>query len=1177
MANAVSPNVYKILGESAALFASTFALSKTPLISWLNTPSTLEGLALCTGVQACASAASDTLNQIYNEERDTTYKVAFQIAGLVSSFALLTALAKPIATRTGMALNPYALLQLTAFHGIVKAIIHVGYEFAQSFSALKGISSLDDMKQIPATELGTRKKQFEDDKTETWDTYTLNMQAEFNAQLKANSQTLLPFTSLKTDGNLSKEELEVFTEVVGDKPTVEQAQVLVAHDVPPPKGCDVVPGTLASSVKVDDLSETALRWYHSAICQMSEEKRHELSSAQCKAFASAFYKLDLTSPGPRFALDTIPTSADGISKTQANYFFAYHLSHPTDYLNLEPKQQMVLREIFIAAGEAPWPITAPKKEDLETQSKEIFEQLNLQFDETTAEWDVLPTDYQKAYNAELDKHGLEARELTKQPWTTQKRVGYTVAGILVLIVIGTGVGMLAGAIPIPTLLSGGNNTNPTETPTPVSETPTPTPTPVSETPEYFDSGDQCIPMGTVFQVSTCANPFFNHTFSTQAKVNSTTGASTEQNPVTEEFSSDGTGLTDSGENYPVGFHWPSYEPPFVDDREQLESIDFYEVVYMRKDGVGSGEVDPTVVPSENAASEDFSSVGTGLGDVQEESQHDNSLLGKDIVVEKFDTPTHPIVPCANGYERTKDGCSPRITDNSTITELDPVTMQQFTLSTGEADQDGRVIEKTGTSTPPTDEKIVITGDQDLTEREVTVIETSDEASKTPTPSPTVVTGKDTSGDQDGAIRDTVSETENLDTPTPSPINGFTNNGVGYFRHIPAYNTSSTPLDISTEQKLVTEEFTSSSTLVSSDVNDIATRINNCSRVLLVDLANLTGSDLVSVEEGVTCVYEYDSRKSFETASSEVSYSQLWWTLVGLGITISTLNVARFALRLIGNLTKKSATVQGEVSKISLLHEDSPVEAINRIKQLAYRSFSGSNFVENSDSLNLKFLYALIYSSEEEPENINSDLSKLVSKVFLIAYKDFMKYQSRSTSLKLADYKTRDEQCKIAFAIGSNFLKELEDSGKENAFCPNQREVINVFDLNKAKDRSGHYGCQTLLKDFDENLVYLTGNIASKYLKVLGKDLVLTRDSFQKLKEPKKEPIFLRKSKCIQPKDKQTKVLDYWKREVGDLFPCIPQEDRSQTKAYLSGQLAAQKEYSLDEKRQIVNHLVKFYS
>ncbi|WP_420421762.1 hypothetical protein [Simkania sp.] len=116
----------------------------------------------------------------------------------------------------------------------------------------------------------------------------------------------------------------------------------------------------------------------------------------------------------------------------------------------------------------------------------------------------------------------------------------------------------------------------------------------------------------------------------------------------------------------------------------------------------------------------------------------------------------------------QNGCSPRITDNSTITELDPVTMQQFTLSTGEADQDGRVIEKTGTSTPPTDEKIVITGDQDLTEREVTVIETSDEASKTPTPSPTVVTGKDTSGDQDGAVRDTVSETENLDTPTPSP-------------------------------------------------------------------------------------------------------------------------------------------------------------------------------------------------------------------------------------------------------------------------------------------------------------------------------------------------------------------------------------------------------------------------
>ncbi|CCB90185.1 hypothetical protein [Simkania negevensis] len=649
MSSSISPNVYKILGESAALFASTLALSKTSLISWLNTPTTLEGLALCTGVQACTSAAADFANQIYNQDGDTTYKVAFQIAGLVSSFALLTALVKPIASRTGMMLNPYALVQLTAFHGIVKAIIHVGYEFAQSFSALKGIANVEDMKQIPIAELGLRKKQFEEEKTQTWDTYTLNMQAEFNAKLKANKQPLLAFTSLKTDGALSKEELEVFCEAVGDKPTVEQAKVLVANDVPPPKGCAIIPGLPASSVAVDTLNASELRWYHSALCQNSDG----LNTAQYKAFANAFYKLDLTSPSPKFGPIDIPASAAGISEKQANYFFNYYLVNLTEFQALEPKQQLVLNAIFQVAKADPWDITAPKSADLQAQPKEVFEQLILQFNDNSADWDILPVDYQKAFNVELEKHGLDARELTKQPWSTKKKVAYCALGVITIAAFGLGIAYMAGALPAITLIApnnSGTNSGNSPTPTPVP-TPTPTPSPqsegespkvnvkptVTEPPEYFENGDQCF-LSTSSLVNTCVNPLFNHSSTIQHRVNTSTSENPVQPPITQEFSSISTKSEIVKETGTALVPIPGSGRTLRGDRVNINPI--------RTQLIENDNADTT-----------------------------SSLSGREVVVVESDLGPLFQVPCQHGFERTQEGCFARKVDNTTLPEIDSATMQ----------------------------------------------------------------------------------------------------------------------------------------------------------------------------------------------------------------------------------------------------------------------------------------------------------------------------------------------------------------------------------------------------------------------------------------------------------------------------------------------------------------------
>lgn len=424
MSNTVSPNGYKILGESAALFASTFAISKTSLVTWLNAPSTIEGLALCTGVNACTTAIMDVADQAYNKEGKTAYHIALQVVGLVSSLALLTTLAKSTASWcAGMLLHPCALAKLTAVHGAVKATIYFGYALAQSAAVLKTIANIDDMKGIPDTELGLRKKQFEDLQTKTWDSYSLNMQAVFNSKLKENEQDLLPFTSLTTDESLSKEELEIYCESVGDKPTVEQAKVLIAHDVLPPKGCDILPNPSLENVAVEKLSETELRWYHHAFSQ----KTTELSSTQQKAFAEAFYKLDLAPPTYRLALSqnfgmgTIPESATNVSTVRAQYFVNHYSTSSGEYQYLTPEQQLVLRNIFKIARTQPLPVTAPKKEDLKNQPKEVLEQLSLQYDADANSWNTLTPDYQIAFNEALKNHELPARKLTPQPWSKKKK------------------------------------------------------------------------------------------------------------------------------------------------------------------------------------------------------------------------------------------------------------------------------------------------------------------------------------------------------------------------------------------------------------------------------------------------------------------------------------------------------------------------------------------------------------------------------------------------------------------------------------------------------------------------------------------------------------------------------------------------------------------------------------
>lgn len=771
MSNTVSPNVYKILGESAALLASTFAMSKTPLISWLNTPTTPEGLALCTGVNACASAAADVANQVYNQEGDASYRIAFQVVGLLSSFALLTAFAKPIAARTGMSLNPSALATLTAFHGIVKAVIYAGYTFAQSLTSLKTIVNIDDMKQIPDTELGTRKKQFEEKQADTWDSYTLNMQAQFNFKLKANGQALLPFTSHKTDEALTKEELEVYCESIGEKPTVEQAKVMIAHNVPPPKGCDVLPGLAPESVVVGKLSDTELRWYHSALCQKPEG----LNAAQYKAFAEAFYKLDLTPPSQHFVVDTVPTSADGVTKTQANYHLYYFLTHRDAFNDLDPKQQMVLNAIFEKAGSSHWDLTAPKKDILKDQSKEVLQHLSFQYDVQPNLWNILPTDYQQAFNEALENHGLPARELTTQPWSTTKKVAVYVGVPLLIVgaVFGltwAGLAFRASRLDQPqdpidpetcigeescttfmgpmtadqhiaaygelpqveeTHQMGEQNcttfVNTTTTDQHIDETPQQeeTHTIVLDTPEYYDSGDRSILVDVFGRVQTCAAPLFNSSSTaeqTTPVVTLPTTHDVQQPKVASLETEDVPPTLDKATLERLMYGDPilrELHKKFVAEQEDMRNqqssesgeradLPINSTSPLSERIIVQEELDCNpYLPSEMTQQFTNASLATmckdGFIDMvfgcfpkdfqpsQKTVTHTDSSIKQPPVANHFEVEAPSDfslqTPCAQGFERTKSGCSSVRAGNESFVALDPVTLLP---GTGAPELPGRV-------------------------------------------------------------------------------------------------------------------------------------------------------------------------------------------------------------------------------------------------------------------------------------------------------------------------------------------------------------------------------------------------------------------------------------------------------------------------------------------------------
>ncbi|MCP5490683.1 MAG: hypothetical protein H7A42_06190 [Chlamydiales bacterium] len=338
--------------DGVMLCGGTYCLSKTSWIHSLQHPLNPSGLAL--------SAASNTLVLAATSHRSEIEKAA----AIACATLFLCAIAKPLATRTTILLSPYAAIQLAAFHGILKVTIYGIYKLAQHFTVSFNPSTVDDIKKIPKSDLGTHKAELERSMVEKWDSFNLNMQAAFNVMLVENGQAPLPFTNYTRVALLSEKELKVFKTFVGDHLTKkEQSQVLFDHDLPPPKQFDFLPDPTAETVSLTTLSPRQLLWYHQAFSSKL------VSPAQTAPFTLAFYEADLLPPSNAFFTPlTIPSSANEVSKNQAHYFVNYDHHHPDTFGKLTEEKQIVLNEIFVKAGKTPYSLNKPKEPPIETSS-----------------------------------------------------------------------------------------------------------------------------------------------------------------------------------------------------------------------------------------------------------------------------------------------------------------------------------------------------------------------------------------------------------------------------------------------------------------------------------------------------------------------------------------------------------------------------------------------------------------------------------------------------------------------------------------------------------------------------------------------------------------------------------------------------------------------------------------
>ena len=230
-----------------------------------------------------------------------------------------------------------------------------------------------------------------------------------------------------------------------------------------------------------------------------------------------------------------------------------------------------------------------------------------------------------------------------------------------------------------------------------------------------------------------------------------------------------------------------------------------------------------------------------------------------------------------------------------------------------------------------------------------------------------------------------------------------------------------------------------------------------------------------------------------------------------------------------------------------------------LKERAYQTFGGTDFLKLSVSFHLKVLYGLVHATNVSPA--------LEEKVFAAVQEDFKNHiipEKSSTSSDFPPIEDSDEEIKVSYGGGKLFLEAFLYRSH-----PGYANEVNGHGMFVTTDpsmmhRDIQYALRTPLQHFDDP-VTMTARIAKQHLQRVNHnayEAVLPQRAVRHLKQ-------------IKVTDVQFQH-DSWKQAVADLLPTPPMSSFGNESVWLTQKLTSLDTYTVDEIQEIVFHLLKFY-
>lgn len=306
--------------NSIVFLATTFVAKQTRMSQALSSINFKAAIAL-SALTILTTSTIDKWSTTSDKSNPEFFKVtAKAVITLAANILCITVLAKPLSL-IGFRLTFPAAFQIFTLHFVEKIAFYSAHAFGkQSRLSLLPLQNERALQHLSQETIWNYKMHFESH-PELWDRLSLNTQIAFNSRLQKIGYPTLTFTYNSTrEKALTPKEACLFSQLLGDKISSIEAQILFDHDIYLDRydlSRETLPNLSFEKAQVERLSKNQLLWYH-AKWRFSADNQ---SMIQERAFLTSFLKYQIPPP---------------------NCFFKYYLANHIAFDNLSIEEKLFL-------------------------------------------------------------------------------------------------------------------------------------------------------------------------------------------------------------------------------------------------------------------------------------------------------------------------------------------------------------------------------------------------------------------------------------------------------------------------------------------------------------------------------------------------------------------------------------------------------------------------------------------------------------------------------------------------------------------------------------------------------------------------------------------------------------------------------------------------------------------